>query len=430
MMEIPRLARTSALGADVRAHPLASWRPRPAPPPEPFDTPGSLIILGIRGVPATHGGFETFAERLALYLRARGWDITVYCQGSPTGRREEDLWEGIRRIHIPVRTHSAWGTIEFDIRAAADALKRPGTILTLGYNTGFLSAYLRARGRVNLVNMDGLEWKRAKYSKLARAYLWSNERLAAWSGNALIADHPEIASHLATRVSPAKMRIIPYGSDRLLDMAAAPLAGLGVKPGTFFTLIARPEPENSVLEIVRAFSRRRRGLKLVVLGAFDARIAYHAAVLRAAGSEVILPGAIYDRRTVDSLRIHSIAYLHGHQVGGTNPSLVEALGAGNAVIAHDNRFNRWVANRAALYFASEDQISDHIDRLASCDDLRAELRAAAVTRWREAFTWDTVLSQYEALIHAWSRPASYASDTRHQRDLFGNAIFAKQPAYA
>lgn len=427
---VRQIGRARNYARDDEDHAVLSWQSHRIAPASRHAPLRSLIILGIRGVPATHGGFETFAERLARHLRARGWDITVYCQGSPTGRREEDMWEGIRRIHIPVHARAAWGTIEFDMRAAADALKRPGTILTLGYNTGFLSAYLRLRGRVNIVNMDGLEWKRAKYSALARAFLWVNERLAARAGNTLIADHPAIADHLATRVPPAKTIVSPYGSDRLLDMSTAPLAGFGVEPGGFFTLIARPEPENSVLEIVRAFSRRRRGLKLLVLGAYDFGIPYHVAVLNAAGPEVVMPGAVYDRRIVDALRVHSIAYLHGHQVGGTNPSLVEALGAGNAIIAHDNRFNRWVAGRSALYFSSEDQISDHIDRLVSCAALRAELRAAAVTRWRAAFTWDKVLSGYEDLIEAWSQRSSNASNARDQRTLFGDAIFAEQVAHA
>ena len=427
---VRQIGRAGALALDDEDHASRAWQPRPATPARRHAVLRSLIILGIRGVPATHGGFETFADRLARHLRARGWDVTVYCQGSPTGRREEDVWEGVRRIHIPVHARAACGTIEFDMRAAADALKRPGTILTLGYNTGFLSAYLRLRGRVNLVNMDGLEWKRAKYSAPARAFLWVNERLAARSGNTLIADHPAIADHLATRVPPAKTIVIPYGSDRLLDMSAAPLAGFGVEPGGFFTLIARPEPENSVLEIVRAFSRKQRGLKLLLLGAYDPRIPYHAAVLSAAGPEVVMPGAVYDRRVVDALRVHSVAYLHGHQVGGTNPSLVEALGAGNAIIAHDNRFNRWVADRAALYFASEDQISDHINRLVTCEALRAELRAAAVTRWRAAFTWDAVLARYEELIETWSPRRSYAGNARDQRTLFGDTLFAEKPAHA
>jgi glycosyltransferase involved in cell wall biosynthesis len=362
----------------------------------------SLIILGIRGIPAAHGGFETFAERLAPWMRDRGWTVTVYCQGSASGKREEDEWEGIRRIHLPVKAKGPLGTIEFDVASAADCLKVPGTILTLGYNTGFLSSYLRARRRINLVNMDGLEWKRAKYSVGPRAFLWVNERLAAWSGNALIADHPAIAEHLASRAPRAKTVVIPYGGDRLIDVPTAPLTRFGIEPNRFFSLIARPEPENSVLEIVRAFSRQARGTKLMLLGKYDPAVAYHAAVLEAAGPDVIMPGAIYDRQTVDALRAHSIAYLHGHQVGGTNPSLVEALGAGNAIIAHDNVFNRWVAGKAGLYFASEDQISDQMEQLAGSEELRGELRAAAVARWQEEFTWEMILSKYEALIETWS----------------------------
>jgi len=322
--------------------------------------------------------------------------------GSASGKREEDEWEGIRRIHMPVRAKGPLGTIQFDVASAADSLKIPGTILTLGYNTGFLSGYLRARRRVNLVNMDGLEWKRAKYTVGPRVFLWVNERLAALSGNALIADHPSIADHLATRAPRAKTVVIPYGGDRLVDVPTAPLARFGIEPDRFFTLIARPEPENSVLEIVRAFSRKKRGVKLVLLGKYDRANPYHATVLEAAGPEVIMPGAIYERLTVDALRAHSAAYLHGHQVGGTNPSLVEALGAGNAIIAHDNRFNRWVAADAGLYFASEDQISDLMDQIIASEPLRAELRTAAVARWREEFTWDMVLSKYEALIEKWS----------------------------
>jgi hypothetical protein len=151
-----------------------------------------LIIMGIRGVPAAHGGFETFAERLALHLVERGWRVTVYCQGSASGKREIDVWQGVNRIHIPVKRDGSVGSIEFDIKATFDVLRVPGTILTLGYNTGFLCLLLAARRRINFINMDGVEWRRAKYGRGPRAYLWLNERLAAWSGSHLIADHPKI----------------------------------------------------------------------------------------------------------------------------------------------------------------------------------------------------------------------------------------------
>jgi hypothetical protein len=206
--------------------------------------PPHLIILGIRGLPAAHGGFETFAERLAPYLKDRGWRVTVYCQGSVSGKRIEDEWEGIRRIHIPVSRTGSVGTIEFDLKCIIDVANVPGTILTLGYNTGFLSAWLRLKRRNNIINMDGLEWKRAKYSWGARAYLWLNERLAAWAGTMLIADHPVIAEHLVTRALRSKIVMIPYGSDQISEADPAPLVAIGLEPGRFFTLIARAVPEN------------------------------------------------------------------------------------------------------------------------------------------------------------------------------------------
>jgi glycosyltransferase involved in cell wall biosynthesis len=360
--------------------------------------PPHLIILGIRGLPAAHGGFETFAERLAPYFRDHGWRVTVYCQGSDSGKRMEDEWEGINRIHIPVKRTGSAGTIEFDLKCAQDVVSIEGTLLTLGYNTGFISSWLRARGRVNFINMDGLEWKRAKYSWGPRAYLWLNERLAAWSGTKLIADHPVIADHLATRVPRSKIATIPYGSDEIIDADPGPLTPLGLHPGQFFTVIARAVPENLVLEIVRAFSLKPRGVKLALLGRYDNSDRYHAEVRAAASSEVIFTGGIYDRLTLTALRYYSIAYLHGHQVGGTNPSLVEALGAGNAVIAHDNAFNRWVAGDAGLYFTDIPSCADAIETILNSYDLRNQLSTAARSRWQKEFTWPAILERYISVL--------------------------------
>jgi glycosyltransferase involved in cell wall biosynthesis len=359
-----------------------------------------LIILGIRGLPAAHGGFETFAERLAPWMLENGWDVTVYCQGSETGQRFEDRWNGIHRIHIPVRRDGPIGTVEFDIAATRDALALPGVILTLGYNTGFLCVWLRLHGRTNIVNMDGLEWKRAKYSLGAKIYLFINERLAAHAAQRLIADHPAIGDHLATRVDRRKITMIPYGSNAIETADPTLLEPLGLEPRKFLTLIARPEPENSVLEIVEAFSRKPRGVKLVILGNYDRSRPFEAKVLDAAGDEVVRPGAIYDHAIVASLRYHSIAYIHGHRVGGTNPSLVEALGAGNAIIAHDNPFNRWVAGDAALFFSDADQCAEAIETILADPVRLSTMRSAARARWADGLTWPQVLRQYQDVLNS------------------------------
>ncbi len=357
-----------------------------------------LRILGTRGVPAAHGGFETFAERLALHLAGRGWEVTVYCQTTGPGPVEQDEWQSVRRVKIPVAGDGPAATLVFDWLATLHAARRPGLCLTLGYNTAIFCALLRLRGRTNLINMDGLEWQRAKWSLPARNWLWLNERAGCWLGNHLIADHPEIARHLRQYVAADKVTTLPYGAVRIDSAGVAPLRALQLEPGRYLTLIARPEPENSVLEIVRAFSRRERGHVLAVLGRYTEQDPYQKRVLEAAGPEVRFLGAIYDADVVGALRFHSAAYVHGHQVGGTNPSLVEALGAGNAVIAHDNRFNHWVAGEAARYFADEAGAARVFDEVLAQPALLAEMRAQARARHQAAFTWDTVLQGYEDLL--------------------------------
>jgi glycosyltransferase involved in cell wall biosynthesis len=249
--------------------------------------------------------------------------------------------------------------------------------------------------------MDGVEWRRAKWSRGAKAWLWLNDWAGCWLGNHLVADHPEIARHLRTRVSPRKISTIAYGAPRLLGRDEAQVRGLGLEPGRYLTLIARAEPENSVLEIVRAFSIRPRGVRLAVLGKYDPSYAYHVAVKAAAGAEVSFLGAIYDKPVIEALRYHSLAYVHGHQVGGTNPSLVEALGAGNAVIAHDNEFNRWVAGDGARYFGDTNTLCSILNEVIDDAALREAMRAASIARFESELTWDRILKQYETLLEGW-----------------------------
>lgn len=356
-------------------------------------------ILGTRGIPAGHGGFETFAERLALYLVSRGTRVTVYCQSGQgedlAGR--EDFWRGIRRVHFGTRLKGAGGTIEFDMKSVRHVLGQVGVDLVLGYNTAVFNTLQRIMGRRVFMNMDGIEWQRQKWAPHERMWLKFNEYVGAKISNMPIADHPEIARHIENRtgISPV---MIPYGADPVMAFETEPLSRFDVAPGRYFVSIARIEPENSILEIVRAFSRARTGMKFVVLGRIDPQNPYHRKILSASGQNVILPGAIYDDITVKALRFHARAYFHGHQVGGTNPSLVEALGAGSPVIAHDNRFNRWTAGRGQAFFSDVEQCTNELRRLAFDDVAVHKARIAARSRHHESFRWSDVLHAYEALL--------------------------------
>jgi glycosyltransferase involved in cell wall biosynthesis len=393
----------------------------------------SISIMGIRGVPAAHGGFETFAARLAPWLVERGWKVTVYCEEPTRMGATESEWRGVRRVHIGFGPDSPGNSIRFDWACIDHALAespRPPLVLTLGYNTAVFGLRLRAAGIVNVINMDGVEWARSKWGPLAKAWLYLNDWGGCLGGSHLIADHPEIANHLATRVARSRIATIPYGTDVVTVADPAPLVALGVEPGRFVTLIARPEPENSVLEIVRAFSAQPRGCKLVVLGRFrPEEVAYHVDVMRAASAEVIFPGAIYDADTLAALRRHGLAYTHGHRVGGTNPSLLEAMGSGNAVIAHDNRFNRWVAGQGALYFSDVASCRAAFDQLLGQPALRERLGQANLEAAATRFAWPLVLAQYETLLarmHARSR--GHVADGDAPPSKFDDAMTEPDPA--
>lgn len=358
----------------------------------------SILLLGTRGIPASHGGFETFVERLAPFLARQGWDVSVYCQEDGGGEIWLDDWHGVRRIHVPVRGSGTLSTIKFDWVSMKDALKRPGLLLSFGYPTAIFALLPRLKRRRHVINMDGVEWKRSQFGTLGKAWLYLNERVACRLGNRLVADHPKIAEHLQTRAPKSKISTIAYGADKVDSADFSLLRFLDIQPDKYAVVIARPERDNSFLEIITAFSQENRGRKLVVLGNLKPdQVPYHAQLKAAASDEVIFPGAIYEHPKVQALRKHARFYIHGHRVGGTNPSLVEALGAGNAILAMDNDFNAWVAGKGATYFNTVDDCAQSITRLFADDDLVAGLRTEAEAQFK-AFTWPAILAQYEVLL--------------------------------
>lgn len=357
-------------------------------------------ILGTHGVPARYGGFETAAENVGRHLVEAGWRVIVYCQEFGTGPIRYDSWEGMERVIIPVPTEGWRGTSKFDLISIRHAIKYNDVCLTFGYNTAIFNVAQRLRRVPLVINMDGIEWSRSRWGLMRQAILYVNERIACYVGHELIADHPEIERYLATRAPSRKISMITYGGPSVTDMPAEVPIEYGLTPGRYLTLICRPIPENSILELVRGFSSRRRGMELAVLGRYDGDAdPYHREVLAAASGEVRFLGEIYEAERVSALRFHSALYLHGHTVGGTNPSLVEAMGAGNAVLAHDNNYNRWTAGEdAAVFFKTSDDVATHLDTLLDDQLALVRMSKASRARFEREFTWEHVASQYEAVL--------------------------------
>ena len=359
----------------------------------------TIRILGTHGVPAAYGGFETAAENIALFLVKHGWRVIVYCQVKGQGQISEDTWNGIERVSIPICRDGWKGTSEFDWIAIRHACRFKDLCLTFGYNTAIFNILQRIKGIPNVINMDGIEWSRKRWGFAKQAILYTNERIGCMVGNHLIADHPEIEGYLMTRAPKRKITTLTYGADLVSNAPVALVNNLRLEPGKYLSLIARAIPENSILEIVQGFSKKRRNCKLAILDKYDPDTnEYHRLVTSAASDEVLFLGPIYEKKVVQALRFHSIAYVHGHTVGGTNPSLVEAMAAGNPVIAHDNPYNRWVAQKAAIYFKDADSFATCLEELLSSPAKLAEMGAASRQRFSEEFTWDHVAGGYEKLL--------------------------------
>ena len=364
----------------------------------------TVRILGTHGVPAGYGGFETAAENVGLFLRDQGWRVIVYCQLPGDGPTVEDVWHGLERVLIHEPREGWRGTSAFDltsIRHAAAAHRAGDVWLTFGYNTGVFDVLPRLRRIPNVINMDGMEWTRRRWGVAKQGILLANERFAGLVGDVLIADHPVIAAYLRRHFGRRRVQTITYGAHEVRDAPTDAVTGLGLTPGAYGMVVCRPIPENSVLEIVSAWSSRRRGMPLLVVGPYGEDDPYHVQVQAAASDEVVFPGAIFDHDRLQALRFHAALYLHGHTVGGTNPSLVEAMAAGNAVVAHDNAYNTWVAGAHSAFFSGAADLAPLLDGLLADPELRRRMGEASRARYRAEFTWSKIGREYEnALLTA------------------------------
>lgn len=358
-----------------------------------------LEILGTRGIPAKHGGFETAAEYLSRYLVAKGWQVRVYCQLDGALNVRTRIWEDVELVEISVPFGGAVSTIIFDAISLILALRSGGQLLTFGYASAFLWFFPKLLGRFHVVNMDGIEWQRSQFGRIGRFWYRINEKVGCSLADLVVADHPEIQKHLErTRKCQDKLVMIPYGCHKINEADDQILSRFGVERRKYFLVIARPEIDNSILEIVQAFVSKRRGSKLLILGKYSPDTnPYHRQIIETATEDVLFPGAVYEKNVTTALRFFALAYVHGHIVGGTNPSLLESIGAGSAIVAHRNKFNRWVAGSAAIYFESVDELSAVFANLEDKEDLVRELEHYSTIR-RNQFTWDSVCKDYERTL--------------------------------
>lgn len=373
-----------------------------------------IAILGARGIPASYGGFETFAEQLATRLVARGHEVTVYAETGESSV-QDTFYQGVRVRHKRRPRWGAASVLAYDCACLWDACRGYDLVYMLGYGAAWACWWPRVFGVPVWINVDGLEWARSKWGRGARLYLRCMEWVTTRAATRLIADAEAIAQRFRqTYPGGAPSSFIAYGAElvesRQVDPAVLSLWGL--QAHRYMLVVARPEPENHILEIIQGHVLHGGDWPLVIVGDVSGATAYQRQLKQHASERVRFIGGIYDGGQLASLRVHAACYLHGHSVGGTNPSLLEALACGNWVLAHDNPFNREVARDAADYFATPGQLARSLDLVVrESDALRPQRAQRARGIVAEHYTWDGITDAYEALMHSECRPRSAAAGT-------------------
>ncbi len=366
-------------------------------------------MLGTRGVPAHYGGFETCVEEVGARLAARGHDVVVYCRSTAPKAQRPKRHRGMRLVYLPAIRRRSLETLSHSAISVAHLMLH-GADVAFFYNSANAAFLPLARLRRIPVatHVDGLEWKRAKWSGAGRRYYRVAEQLAVRWSDALIADAQGIADYYTAQFAAPTVGIA-YGTATPTPEAVHRISELGLEPGGYHLVVARFEPENHVDTIVDGYVRSGCALPLVVVGSAPYGREYTDRVRRLADGRVRMLGGIWDNELLDGLYAGALTYLHGHSVGGTNPSLLRAMGASTAVIAWDVNFNEEVLGDAGLYFSRPDELARLLEAAESDPEAEA-LRGLRGAEEAKRYDWNDVAERYEAL--AKELPARRAAGRR------------------
>jgi glycosyltransferase involved in cell wall biosynthesis len=357
-----------------------------------------IAILGTRGIPANYGGFETFAEELSTRLALRGHDVSVYCRQRHSSGTYRGTYRGVRLIALPTISHKYFDTLAHTFLSTLYLLThRVDAALYCNAANALFTILPRLAGIPVALNVDGIERKRRKWNRFARAWYLLSERLATWLPNRVVTDAEAIRAYYREHYGKDSV-FIPYGADTERAATQEVLQRLELEAGRYFLYVSRLEPENRALEVRQAFEQVATPLKLALIGDAPYAEEYIARVRDTRDPRIVMPGAIYGEGYRE-LGSWCFAYIHATEVGGTHPALIEAMGRGALVIYFDTPENREVCGDAGLAYADDRELGERIRQtLAMSEAQRNEFRQRAVERIRAKYDWEAVTTQYETLL--------------------------------
>ncbi|MGX7724525.1 DUF1972 domain-containing protein [Rhodococcus sp. 5G237] len=360
----------------------------------------SVAIIGTRGYPSYYGGFETLIRQLAPYLSDQGWDVTVYGRDGATKADDPEVDPTVKTVVTKGIESKSLSTLSYGLSSSVHAtIKRPDVALVMNVANGYWLPILKARGIPTVVNVDGIEWERAKWGKKAKTAFKVGARLTAKFADRIVVDSRAIGKRWEEEFGRYG-DFIPYGGSR--PGTLEPVADL--TPGTYALMVARFVPENSVEEFFDATEEIAKDRDVVIVGSsgYGGELDERADQLSRNSSRIHWMGHVSDDRKLFSLWQHAGAYFHGHSVGGTNPALVQAMACGAPIVARDTVFNREVLGPDGKFVALDSaNIAASLLSVINDRNLQNRLRANAFDRQAAEYTWEIVCKNYEtSLIRA------------------------------
>jgi len=357
-----------------------------------------IALIGTRGVPANYGGFETCVEEIGSRLAAKGHFVTVYCRN---GCYEKKLssYRGMRLVYLPSIQKKALDTLSHTTLSMLHAVCR-GYDVFMVFNAANSPAVLipRLMGKRVALNPDGLEWKRGKWGALGKRYYLLSEWLSARLANRIVADSPGIETYYRERYG-VESTVIAYGAEVTKSGNPELLRSLGLEPGGYFLQITRFEPENNPLLTMQAFRKLKTDKKLVLVGGVRYESDHSKQMERERTADIILPGFIYDKDLLNELWCNCYAYIHGNEVGGTNPALLQTMAAGCFTIAVNVPFNHDVLQDCGLYFEkTPESLAEEMKWALTHAEILGPYKEKSRARIRQYYSWELVSEQYEELF--------------------------------
>jgi glycosyltransferase involved in cell wall biosynthesis len=355
-----------------------------------------IALLGTRGIPANYGGFETFAEELSTRLAARGHDVTVYCRE----RFSKETYRGVKLVWLPSIRHKYFDTLAHTSVSTLWLLfQRCDVALYCNAANAVFTILPRLRGIPVALNVDGIERKRRKWNRIAKAWYLMSEHLATIFPTRIVADAEVIRSYYCGRYDK-ESTFIAYGADASVEHSRDVLDALGLEPGRYFLYVSRFEPENHPLEVRRAFEQLSTEMKLALVGDAPHAEEYIRQVRDTGDPRIVIPGAIYGRGYRE-LGSHCFAYIQATEVGGTHPALIENMARGALVLYRNTPENAEVCGDAGLPFDDEAGLAAAMRRALEMPEAeRSAYRERAHARVRERYDWEVVTTQYERLFES------------------------------